>query len=35
MYTIYAPPNHQDKIVKVTKEEAESGEEKFDGKTSE
>ena len=35
MYTIYSPPNHQDKIVKVTKEEAESGEEKFDGKTSE
>lgn len=35
MYTIYGPPNHQDKIVKATKEEAESSEEKFDGKTSE
>ncbi|TKT86521.1 cupin domain-containing protein [Dyadobacter frigoris] len=35
MYTIYGPPNHQDKIVKVTKKEAESSEEKFDGKTSE
>ena len=35
MYTIYGPPNHQDKIVKSTKEEAESGEEEFDGKTSE
>jgi mannose-6-phosphate isomerase-like protein (cupin superfamily) len=35
MYTIYGPPNHQDKIIKATREEAESGEEKFDGKTSE
>ena len=35
MYTIYGPPNHQDKIVRATKKEAEEIKEIFDGKTSE
>jgi len=35
MYTIYAPPNHKDGIVRVTKEEAEDFPEKFDGETTE
>lgn len=35
MYTIYTPPNHQDKIIFVTKTEAEKSKEKFDGKTTE
>ncbi|WP_159466989.1 cupin domain-containing protein [Dyadobacter sp. 3J3] len=35
LYTIYGPPNHQDKIVRATKKEAEEKEEKFDGKTTE
>jgi len=39
LYTIYGPPNHIDGIIKKTKEEAEtaeqSGEDKFDGKTTE
>lgn len=35
LYTIYSPPNHQDGIVRATKEEAESNEEHFDGKTTE
>lgn len=35
MYTIYGPPNHQDGIIRATKEEADRKDEKFDGKTSE
>jgi len=39
MYTLYGPPNHKEGIEKRTKEEAEkaeeSGEDKFDGRTSE
>lgn len=35
MYTIYSPPHHKDQIVRKTKEEAESNEEDFDGKTTE
>jgi mannose-6-phosphate isomerase-like protein (cupin superfamily) len=35
MYTIYGPPNHQDGIIRTTKEEAEKMDEEFDGKTSE
>lgn len=34
LYTIYSPPNHQDGTIHKTKEEAESSEEHFDGKTS-
>ncbi|HLO80716.1 MAG TPA: cupin domain-containing protein [Chitinophagaceae bacterium] len=35
MYTIYGPPNHQDGIIRVTKEDADRKDEKFDGVTSE
>jgi len=35
MYTIYAPPNHKDGIIRPTKKEAESDQPKFDGKTTE
>ena len=35
LYTIYSPPEHMDGIVKKTKQEAESQEEHFDGKTTE
>jgi len=35
MYTIYGPPNHQDKIVRATKKEAEEIKEEFDGETTE
>jgi mannose-6-phosphate isomerase-like protein (cupin superfamily) len=35
LYTIYSPPNHEDGIIRQTKEEAESIEEKFNGKTTE
>lgn len=35
MYTIYGPPNHQDGIIRKTKEDAEKMDEEFDGKTSE
>lgn len=35
MYTIYAPPHHQDGIMRATKEEAENNEAEFDGKTTE
>ena len=34
LYTIYSPPNHQDKTIHETKEEAEASEEHFDGQTS-
>lgn len=35
MYTIYGPPNHQDGIIRATKEEADRKDEKFEGVTSE
>jgi mannose-6-phosphate isomerase-like protein (cupin superfamily) len=35
LYTIYALPNHQDGIVRTTKEDASKREAKFDGKTTE
>lgn len=35
LYTIYAPPNHIDKLVQHTKAEAEASHEVFDGVTSE
>lgn len=35
LYTIYSPPEHQDKIVRKTKAEAAANPEEFDGKTSE
>ena len=35
LYTIYSPPHHKDGGVFSTKEEAEEGEEHFDGKTTE
>jgi len=35
LYTIYSPAHHQDGIIKETKEQAETDEEEFDGKTSE
>ncbi len=35
LYTIYSPPEHQDKVVRRTKKEAEEREEHFDGKTTE
>lgn len=35
LYTIYAPPEHQDKVIRTTKEQAETVEEHFDGKTTE
>jgi mannose-6-phosphate isomerase-like protein (cupin superfamily) len=35
MYTIYGPPNHQDGIIRDTKEKADRKDEKFEGVTSE
>ncbi|MDD2678694.1 MAG: cupin domain-containing protein [Candidatus Nanoarchaeia archaeon] len=35
LYTIYSPPEHQDKVVMKTKAEAEALHEEFDGKTTE
>lgn len=35
LYTIYSPAHHKDGIIRTTKEEAESNEEDFDGKTTE
>ena len=35
LYTLYSPPNHRDGVVHQTKEQAEAGEEHFDGKTTE
>lgn len=35
LYTIYSPPNHQDKVMHATKEEAEKDNEHFDGNTTE
>jgi mannose-6-phosphate isomerase-like protein (cupin superfamily) len=35
LYTIYSPSEHQDKVVRKTKQEAIAKEEHFDGKTTE
>ncbi|MBP1610439.1 MAG: hypothetical protein H6Q04_2674 [Acidobacteria bacterium] len=35
LYTIYSPAHHKDRIVRATKQEAESNEAEFDGVTSE
>jgi mannose-6-phosphate isomerase-like protein (cupin superfamily) len=35
LYTIYSPPEHMDKVVRRTKQEALAREEHFDGKTTE
>ncbi len=35
LYTIYSPPEHQDGVVRKTREEAMAREEHFDGKTTE
>jgi len=35
LYTIYSPPEHQDKVIRKTKQEAIAREEHFDGKTRE
>lgn len=35
LYTLYATPNHADKVVRTTKQEAAEIPEKFDGKISE
>ena len=35
LYTLYAPPEHMDQVVRVTKAEAMASEEHFDGKTTE
>lgn len=34
-YTIYSPAHHRDKVIHVTKEQAEADDEEFDGKTTE
>lgn len=35
LYTLYGPPEHRDGVVHRTKAEAETGEERFDGRTTE
>jgi mannose-6-phosphate isomerase-like protein (cupin superfamily) len=35
LYTIYSPPEHQDKVIRKTKADAEASPEEFDGKTTE
>lgn len=35
LYTIYAPPHHQDGVVRLTKAEAEANGPEFDGQTTE
>lgn len=35
LYTIYSPPEHQDGVVRATKQDAESQPEEYDGKTTE
>jgi len=35
LYTIYSPAEHRDGVIHATKADAESGEEHFDGKTTE
>lgn len=35
LYTIYAPPEHRDGVIRATKKDAETNTEEFDGKTTE
>jgi mannose-6-phosphate isomerase-like protein (cupin superfamily) len=35
LYTLYAPPNHRDAVVHVTRQDAQADSEHFDGKTTE
>ncbi len=35
LYTLYAPPNHRDRVVHATRADAEADSEHFDGKTTE
>ena len=35
LYTIYSPPEHQDKVVRHTKSDAEASPEEYDGKSTE
>ncbi len=35
LYTLYSPPHHKDSIERLTREQAESNEEEFDGQTTE
>ncbi len=35
VYTLYAPPNHRDGVVHLTRAQAEADDEHFDGKTTE
>ncbi|MEQ1731212.1 MAG: hypothetical protein ABL982_22820 [Vicinamibacterales bacterium] len=35
LYTLYAPPNHRDGVVHLTRKDAEADKEHFDGKTTE
>jgi hypothetical protein len=35
LYTLYAAPNHRDGVVHLTKADAETDEDYFDGKTTE
>ncbi|HQR34944.1 MAG TPA: cupin domain-containing protein [Blastocatellia bacterium] len=35
LYTLYAPPNHKDKVVHHTRADAEADDEHFDGRTTE
>jgi len=35
LYTIYSPPEHQDKVVRHTKADAEASPEEYDGKATE
>lgn len=35
LYTIYSPPNHEDGTIRLTKNDAEAMDEKFDGRTTE
>jgi mannose-6-phosphate isomerase-like protein (cupin superfamily) len=35
LYTVYSPPNHRDRVVHLTRADAEADDEHFDGKTSE
>lgn len=35
LYTLYAPPNHKDKVVHHTRADAEADDEHYDGKTTE
>jgi mannose-6-phosphate isomerase-like protein (cupin superfamily) len=35
LYTIYSPPEHKDKVIRKTRQEAMAREEHFNGKTTE